>query len=106
MPCPKSWRHEVSRAGDLRKLDVLLSTDSLDEWEKEAFESMRQRLEKKGAALTDRQRQKVDGAWERLELDAEDGAKNLWSSGKVPAGKSIRLPYEDMPRPLKPPGRS
>jgi hypothetical protein len=96
----------MSRTEDLKKLEALLDNEGLDDWETEAFEGMREKLSKNSNyKLTVRQRDKVEQAWEKLEMDAEEGSKNLFSSGKVPAISTIRLPYEDMPRPLKPPGR-
>lgn len=92
---------KAQRKEDLRKLNILLEYDTFTEWEKEAFPDMFQRV-KEGKALTDAQRQKIDEAWERLDMGA---SKNLWSSGKIPMGNPVRLPYEDMPRPLKPPGK-
>lgn len=90
---------------DLKKLDTLLEYESLDDWEKEAFSSMREKLSQTCQKLSTSQRSKVMKAWKRLGLDADDGAKNLWSSGKVPEGNRVKLAYESMPRPLKPPGR-
>ena len=96
----------MSKSDDLKMLDTLLEYDTLDGWEKEAFLNMRDRLAKSDKALTKTQRGKIEQAWNRLGLDSEKGAHNLWSSGKIPMGKPIRLPYEDMPKPLKPPGKS
>ena len=95
----------MGRSEDLNMLETLLEYETLDDWEKEAFAGMRDRLSKSSAEkpLTKSQREKVEGAWRRLGLD--EGASNLWSSGKIPRGKSVRLQYEDMPKPLKPPGR-
>lgn len=96
----------MSRVEDLKKLEALLDNEGLDDWETEAFESMRENLSKNsGYKLTTRQRDKMEQAWGKLEMDAEEGSQNLCSSGKVLAVSSVRLPYEDMPRPLKPPGR-
>lgn len=87
----------------MKMLDSLLENDhTLDVWEKEAFLDMRDKLAKSEKPLTKLQRSKVEKAWNRSGLES---SKNLWSSGQVPMGKPIRLPYEDMPRPLRPPGK-
>jgi hypothetical protein len=97
----------MSKDDDLKMLDVLLGYETLDEWEKEAFSGMKERLAHSDKALTKLQREKVEKAWKRLglDLDADKGSKNLWSSGKVPLGKPLEFPY-NLTRPLKPPGRS
>lgn len=95
----------VGRDNDIVMLDTLLKQeDELDDWEKEAFASMRKKLEKSDKSLTSAQQEKVDAAWKRLKLD-DQKCLNLWSSGKVPEGKPSDFPY-NLPRPLRPPGRS
>jgi hypothetical protein len=94
----------MGKNDDLKMLDVLLEYETLDEWEKEAFSSMKEKLAHSDKALTKLQREKVEKAWKRLGLDAEKESKNLWSSGKVPLGKPLDFPY-NLTRPLKPPGR-
>jgi len=97
----------MSKTDDINMLDTLLGYKALDDWEREAFASMKERLGKSDKGLSKLQKEKIETAWKRLGLDVEkEESKNLWSSGKIPAGKPVRLPYEDMPRPLKPPGRS
>jgi hypothetical protein len=95
----------MDKEEDLKKLAVLLEYEGLNDWEKDAFPNMKEKLEKSGRPLTPAQRAKVDGALERLGLDLEKGSKNLWSSGKVPMGKHVVMAYENMPKPLRPPGR-
>lgn len=90
----------------MQMLETLLGYETLDDWEKKAFASMKEKLQQSDRALTKGQREKVDVAWKRLGLDADtDKTVNLWSSGKVPMGKPSDFPY-NLLRPLKPPGRS
>jgi hypothetical protein len=88
---------------DLATLKTLLEYETLDEWEKKAFASMRDKLER-GKPLTAAQRTKVDEACKRLDVDLDRRAKNLWSSGKIPEGKPLDFPY-NLHRPLRPPGK-
>lgn len=84
-------------------LQILLDDDRLTDKEKGAFEGMLRSLFN-GGKLSVAQRDWAADRFKKLELDtAVEG--DLVSSGKVPRGKEIRLPFEDMPRPLKPPGR-
>jgi hypothetical protein len=93
----------MSIKDDLATLSTILEYEALDEWEKKAFASMRDKLDQ-GKPLTAAQKSKVDEACKRLDVDLDRKAKNLWSSGKIPEGKPLEFPYS-LNRPLKPPGR-
>lgn len=81
----------------------------LQDNEREAFNDMLGRLESgRQTKLSEKQRQWVEGVYLKLHLDAQEPSENLYSSGKVakPTGPTKVFPFETMPRPLKPPGRS
>jgi hypothetical protein len=84
-------------------LAALLRDDRLTDKERGAFDGMLRNI-RSGGKLSVIQRDWAKDVFDRLELDAEVTA-NLVSSGMVPRGKEVHLPYEDMPKPLKPPGR-
>jgi len=92
-------------ATDKEMLEALLVVDKLGDEEEDAFRDMLHRL-RQGyqKELTSAQRSWVKGRYLHFELDADEGALNLVSSGKVAKTKVV-LPYESLPRPVKPPGR-
>lgn len=96
------------RDEDLRKLRALLDSDKLTDREIEPFANMRYQLtlHEHYPGLTDKQRSWVEDVYRRLGLDAEEGAQNLWSGGKVPRGREVE-PAVGLRanRPLKPPAR-
>jgi hypothetical protein len=99
----RDWGSNSFPLSDQEMLQALLRDDKLTEKERGAFDGML-RTVSSGKKLTDTQRNWARDVFVKLELDADVGG-SLFSSGMVPRGKEIRLPFEDMPRPLKPPGR-
>lgn len=95
---------QEKRKTDLELLKALTECDALSDKEREAFESMLVRSKGGRVELTSAQRQWVEDAYKKYDLDVE--AQNLVSSGQVPRGREVKFPFESMPRPLKPPGRS
>lgn len=95
---------------DLDLLDALLDDDRLTDKERNAFSEMHERLRIHAFgydSLSPRQRDWADNVFHRLELVTI--TENLVPSGRVspsPAERAKRYPYESLPRPLKPPGRS
>lgn len=89
---------EREMLGALLELD-----DKLTELEQEAFPEMMKRV-RSGNSLSPAQRRWVEERYRHFELDADEPAENLVSSGRV-AKTSVVLPYELLTRPLKPPGR-
>jgi hypothetical protein len=90
-------------------LHALLDSERLTEDEDRAFRGMLNRIEGMPYKLTERQRVWAEEVYERLDLAAEDGSENLISSGAyVPTAKELarKFPWENMPKPRKPPGRS
>lgn len=97
-------------ADDLDKLSALLADDRTSDEDREAFKGMKKKLIRSPKAKLSRpQAQWVEDVYKRLELDAAEGSRNLFSSGKVKAeGKSsVTFPWErpGYVKPLKPPGR-
>lgn len=95
---------------DTQLLAKLLEDERLGEKEEKAFREMLDRLmrSKRNMPLTPSQRQWAEKVYARLELDAEEGAANLISSGQyTPTKDELQKKYgfELMPKPLKPPGR-
>jgi hypothetical protein len=84
-------------------LQALVRHDGLTDKERTAFEGMF-RTVGNGGKLSVSQRDWAKDAFVKYELDANFSA-NLASNGLAPRGKEVRLPFEDMPRPTKPPGR-
>ena len=87
-------------------LDDLLRSDKVTDEEEEAFRDMRTRVGPDG--LTRKQREWVSDRYRLYDLDAEEGSKNLFSSGQVKvtdAERAKKYPWEFMKKPLKPPGR-
>ena len=99
----KDWESNSSLVPDHEMLQALLRDDRLTDKERGAFEGMLRTLSG-GGKLSPAQRDWASDKFKKLELDTHVEG-DLVSSGKVPRGKEIRLPFEDMPRPLKPPGR-
>jgi len=93
------------KVSEFEMLKALCEHDGLTDKEREAFESMLARTKGGRFPLSPAQRDWVDGAYRKHELDAGE-AQNLVSSGQVPRGKETNFPFESMPRPLKPPGRT
>ncbi len=97
---------------DLSMLRALVDPDNtaeLQDSEREAFNDMLGRIESgRGSMLSAKQREWVERVYLKLHLDASEPSENLFSSGKVkkPEGPPKVFPFETMPRPLKPPGRS
>jgi hypothetical protein len=94
-------------ASDLDKLEALckLGPNKLSPQEHEAFSEMHERMQRgTQRSLTSRQRQWVTSRYLHYELDADEPAENLVSSGKVPKTDLV-LPYELLHRPKKPPGK-
>lgn len=90
---------------DFDMLKALCDHDGLTDKERSAFESMLTRMQGGRFPLTQPQRDWVESSYKKYELDAGE-SQNLVSSGQVPRGKEVTFPFETMPRPLKPPGRS
>lgn len=87
-------------------LTRLLASEDLPDHEREAFQGMLERMgEWPDATLSPKQGSWARDVFERLELDVDEGAQNLWSSGKVPRGKPVETPPVLLNRPLKPPTR-
>lgn len=100
------------RSEDRKMLRALLrNDDSLESKELEAFSGMWDRLDSgRIQTLTSRQREWVESVYFRLDLDKEEPAENLVSSGKVKVTEKERESLKQFldslgPRPLKPPGR-
>lgn len=96
--------HEKKKT-DFELLRALCDCDALSNKERDAFESMKARLKDGRQELSSAQRQWVEDAYKKHELDAEE-SQNLVSTGQVPRGREVKFPFETMPRPLKPPGRA
>jgi hypothetical protein len=88
-------------------LKALVDFDRLAEDEERAFGDMLDWLERHPAnRLSPAQRAWVEDRYRAYELDADEPAENLVSSGKVPnVTRTAKFGYELMPRPLRPPGR-
>lgn len=95
---------------DRSMLQALTDPDvRLQDNEREAFADMLAKLETgRQIRLSEKQRQWVEGVYLKLHLDAKEPSENLFSSGRVkpPTGPVKVFPFETMPKPLKPPGRS
>lgn len=92
-----------------KQLDAVLEhAGKLNERELSAFKDMRKWLDD-GKTLSVKQAEWVETVYKRLELDVEEGAQNLVSSGKVKVSEEERQPkfFWEKPenRPLRPPGR-
>lgn len=70
-----------------------------------AFREMRDGLNNGFRSLTPRQYEWVQDWYLRLELDSNEPAQNLVSSGVVKKSSGTVMGYEMLPRPLRPPGR-
>lgn len=71
---------------DRDTLKALLASEALQPDEHRAFADMLRRLDDFGGQLTLKQREWAEARFDELELDADEGARNLWSSGQVPRG--------------------
>jgi hypothetical protein len=91
-------------ATDLEMLEALCASDRLNDYEREAFGGMLGRLRHNAKKITESQREWVEARYLAYDLDADEPALNLVSSGKV-AKTSLVMPYELLPRPEKPPGK-
>jgi hypothetical protein len=95
---------------DTQLLGRLLECDTLEDEQRKAFGEMLGRLVSSNRKqLTPAQRQWAERVYSQLELDAEEGAKNLVSSGAYTptnAERSKVYDFERMPKPLHPPRRS
>jgi len=84
--------------------------DHDDEETLKIFTQMRDRLVwNPNEPLSRRQRRWVEDTYTKFELDVEEGAVNLISSGVVkvdPEERKKKYGFELMPRPLSPPGRN
>lgn len=89
---------------DAKNVEALLEYKDLEEKDKDSLERMARKL-KEGSKLTPNQSASLHKIQEKVGAKVE-ATRNLWSSGKIPMGKPVHLPYEDMPRPLRPPGKS
>jgi hypothetical protein len=100
-----------NRQKDRKMLKALLLCEEIEEDEREAFNDMYDRVESHRVdELTSRQRAWVEKVYFRHNLDREEPAKNLVSSGKVKVTQKERESLQKFldslgPRPLKPPGR-
>ncbi len=65
-------------------LTRLVECDRLSDAEARAFRDMRYKLGQHGRVLSKAQREWAETVYQRLELDAEQGAINVVSSGLVP----------------------
>lgn len=85
-------------------LEALSASDRLTDYERDVFGDMLGRICRTPRPLSVAQRAWVEGRYLAYELDGDEPAENLVSSGKV-AKSSVVFPYETLPRPEKPPGR-
>ena len=93
----------MNRIPDHEILQALTRDDRLTDKERHVFEGML-RTVTGGTKLSKPQRDWAVDAFTRYGLEA-NFAENLVSSGEVVRGKEVKMLYENMPRPLKPPGR-
>jgi hypothetical protein len=104
----RDWRIKpelMSREESIRRLSALLGEQDLPQDERAAFQDMLNQLNQEIIPrLTENQRKWVGKAFRKRNLDDLE-TENLVSTGQIPRGKEVHLPYEDMPRPLKPPPR-
>lgn len=86
-------------------LKALLNDERLSDKQREDFAGMQHRA-KAGYKFNNKQFSYIEDCYLHLELDADEPAANLVSSGAVKATTSgQKFAFELMPRPLKPPGR-
>lgn len=94
---------------DIELLKRLITSDRLTNSQYGAFTGMLSKLlAGDSKELTGAQRQWAEDIYEKLDLQAEEGAQNLISSGRYVPTEEERLKkygWETMPKPLKPPGR-
>lgn len=100
-----------NRQKDRRMLKTLLRCEEIEDDEREAFDDMFGRIESHRVdELTHRQRAWVEKVYFKHNLDREEPAKNLASTGKVKVTQkdreSLQEFFKSIGHPLKPPGRS
>ena len=91
---------------DEQLLDKIIEAAD-DQYLLHTFTGMRDRV-LRGYTLSPRQREWVEDEFSRKHLEADLPAENLISSGQyvpTPEERAKRYTFEDMPRPLRPPGR-
>lgn len=91
-------------ATDRRMLEALCASDRLTDYERDVFVGMLGLICRTSKPLTRPQHEWVEGRYLAYDLDADEPAENLVSTGKV-ARSTVVFPYENLPRPAKPPGR-
>ena len=94
-------------SSEVEMLEALVRVrDRLAPEEETAFLDMLYRLERGvQKRLSPKQAEWVERRYKYFELDAEEASENWVSSGKV-AKTDVVFPYEKLPRPTLPPGRS
>lgn len=98
----------MARKTGVQMLHALLDSDRLTDDEHRAFSGMLHRIEGMPYKLTERQRVWVEEVYDRLDLQSEEPAENLISSGAykpTAQERERKFPWESMPKPRKPPGR-
>lgn len=94
--------NDNQRDADLELLDRLLACDMKTSI-KRAFEEMRTKLV---AGEQEHLRAKQRAWAEQLLEEHQPAYENLWSSGKVQAGKPVATPEVLKKLPMRPPGRA
>lgn len=90
-----------------QKIADLLELTTLSDREREAFEEMADLASALGdRGLSERQRTWIDRARIKHEIDADEEPENMVTSGKVRGSAGLPpAPWEQQPKPLRPPGR-
>ncbi len=97
---------------DTRLLCALLRSEDLTDDERRAFGDMLTKMEERGVtSLSKDQRVWAESVYKRYRLADQQGAENLFSSGKVKkgTGPAVTYPWEKggrMAHPTRPPGRA
>lgn len=99
----RDWSKKNSSVDALDKINAILDYDKTSESEKNAFSGMKSTLQSGRFTLSEKQIAWIDSTYKKYELDCAD-VENLFSNRMVKTGNPITLPYENMFRPLKPPG--
>jgi hypothetical protein len=99
----KKLDSSLSKIPDHEMLQALIHDERLIDKDRHAFEGML-RTVTGGRKLSKPQRDWAEDAFKKYGLEV-GFAENLVSSGEVVRGKEVKMLYENMPRPLKPPGR-
>jgi hypothetical protein len=95
---------EAKDMSDMALLDEVL-TLPLEDYDRKAFHSMREKLGQYTAMLTPKQRGWAEDLYVKFSFDKEDTeALNMISNGLAPRGNVPTFAWEQN-RPLKPPGR-